>query len=197
MPTDLYVTAAELKASVQESDASNTDAWEALALAVSRLFDRECEVPDGFFSPALEEPSERVFRGKGTEYIRLDPYISSSIDAISIDDEVITIDGDDYYENEGYLIFGQPPVSPGLPSSIVVANGSVVTVNARWGFAAVPAEIRQACIEQGLFMWRKKDLAFTELSGVSTAAVTAKFSPTFQTAVMRYRGLYSKNNFFA
>ena len=194
---DLYVTAAELKAGAQESDASNTDSWEVLALAVSRMFDRECDVPDSYFMPAAEEASERVFRGKGTEYVKLDPYLADSIDSLLVADEEFTVGGDDYYENEGYLIFGVPTPESSQPSSIIIENGAVVTVSARWGFAAVPAEIRQACLEQGLFMWRRRDLAFTELSGVSTAAVVAKFSATFQATVERYRALYGKNNFFA
>lgn len=196
MASDQYVTAAELKASVEESDASGTDAWEALASAVSRLFDRECEVPDGFFLPAAEDPSERAFRGKGTEYVQLDPYIAESIDTIDVDDTAITIDGDDYYEQDGYLIFGQPPANPGMPGSSAIAVSSIVTVSARWGFAAVPSEVKQACIEQALFMWRKKDLAFTQLSGVSTAAVMARVSTTFALTAERYKSIYGKNSCF-
>ena len=194
---DLYVTAAELKAGAQESDASNTDSWELLALAVSRMFDRECEVPDSYFMPAAAAASERVFRGKGTEYVRLDPYVADSIDALSVADEVFLVGGDDYYENEGYLVFGVPTPTSSQPSSIIIENGAVVTVSARWGFAAIPGEIRQACLEQGLFMWRKRDLAFTELSGISSVAIVAKFSPTFLATVERYRALYGRNTYFA
>lgn len=194
---DLYVTAAELKASVEESDASGTDAWEALASAVSRLFDRECEVADGFFLPAGEDASEKTFRGNGTEYVRLDPYIAASIDGITVDDEEITIGGDEYFEKDGYLIFGQPSSSPGVSRTPVIAQDALVTVSARWGFTAIPGEVKQACIEQGLFIWRKKDLAFSELSGVPSVAVSARLSPTFALTVERYRGLYGKNSYFA
>lgn len=198
MATDLYVTANELMANVQDPESSGTDPWEALALAVSRLFDAECDVRDGFFLPADADSSERTFYGNGTEYVRLDPYVAESIEEITVDGDAVTLDDtDEYFENDGYLIFGVPVDRPGRTRSRVIARETPVVVTARWGFAAVPADVKQACIEQGLFLWRKKDLAFSELSGVPSAVVTAKLSPTFELVTQRYRGTYSRNIHFA
>jgi hypothetical protein len=198
MATNLYVTAAEIKTNANETESSGSDAWEALASAVSRLFDRECGVVDGFFSEAPAIAVERTYRGNNTEFLRIDPYISGSITDVEIDGRVVTVGGVEYFEKDGFLVFGDDRVlSPSLPSSIMINNNALVAITARWGFPEVPADINQACIEQAIFLWRKKDLAFTELSGVPTAAVIAKLSPSFELAVNAYRGKYGSNSFFA
>jgi hypothetical protein len=188
MPPVLYVTAAELKNAAQESDSSGNDSWEALAKSVSRLFDRECEVPDEFFGPAAAGATALSFRGNATEYLKVYPYIAGSLEAITIDGVAVTVPAIDneYIESEDYLVF-----------AYTLTKNAVVSVSARWGFAEVPGDIKQACIEQGLFQWRRKDLAFTDLSGVAPATIVAQFSPTFQAVVNRFRGLYSRQVYFS
>lgn len=184
----LYATAADLKAAAQESESSGNDAWETLAKGVSRLFDLECEVVEAFFGPAGANPSIRTFRGAGHEYLRISPYIAGSIAAITVDGAIITVPTvtREYVEADDYLIFAYG-----------IAKNAPVSISAQWGFPETPADIKLACIEQALFQWRRKDLAFADLSGVPTAAVTAQFSPSFQAAVDRYRGIYSANLYFS
>jgi hypothetical protein len=186
---DLYITVDVLKNAALDNEADNTPVWELLAESVSRLFDRECEVSDGFFSKAGDEVSLRSYRGNNTQYLKLFPYIPDSI-------TIISIDGDDYYditvsqrryrERDGYLIFNYP-----------VSDTAFIDVTAIYGFAAIAADIKQACIEQALQLWRKKDLGFCRLSGISAAAINAEFSPTFTAVTKRYRELYSANTFFS
>jgi len=188
VPPILYATAADLKAAAQETESSGNDAWETLAEGISRLFDRECEVEEGFFKAADAAPSIKTFLGEGHEYLRIIPYIPGSLAAITVDGSPVTVPTltDEYAERENFLIF-----------SYAIAKNAPVTVSARWGFAQIAADIKLACIEQGLFQWRRKDLAFADLSGVPTAAVTAMFSPTFEASTQRYRGLYSTNLYFS
>lgn len=183
---DPYITAADLKANALASEASGDAAWDLLAESVSRLFDRECEVSDGFFLPAELTATEREFRGNNTELVAVGPYLAGTIESVDVDGTAVEIDSEDYYERDGYLIF-----------DFDITAVQLVSVTARWGFAAVPAEVKQACIEQALFMWRKKDLAFSELSGVPATVVTAEFSPTFAAVAARYRGIYSQNSYFS
>jgi hypothetical protein len=182
-----YVDPDVLKASAEASEASDNQVWDTLAEAVSRLFDRECEVPDDFFAVAPAEGAETIktIRTNGTKYLEIGPYIADSITALTIDGDD-RFDDDTYYEQDGYLIF----------ESEVPTFALKAIVTARFGFSAIPGDIAQACIEQALFMWRKKDLAFTEMSGVSSAVITAEFSPTFAAVAKRYRGLYSQNSYF-
>lgn len=183
----LYVQPEILKENGIAPESDDTVVWQQLAESVSRIFDRECEVADGFFNKASASASGRSYLGNGTEFVKLYPYIAGSIGAITVDGDAIPLaDADHYNEIDDYLIFKYP-----------IIKNAAVSISARWGFSAIPADIVQACIEQALFQWRKKDLAFAELAGVPTAAVVAQFSPTFQATVNRYRELYSQNNYFA
>lgn len=189
MPSNLYVTKEQLRNFAIADEADNTDVWELLSEAVSRLFDRKCEVSDGFFSPAAASATSREFRANGTRYLGLDPYISSSITVIDVDGtdyfEAVAADRE-YRETENFLLFDGE-----------FAAETPITVTARWGFAAIPIDITLACIEMAIAMWRRKDMAFADLSGVSAAVVNTEFSPTFAATVSRYSELYSKNKFFA
>lgn len=184
-----YISDAAARKSALVPDTDDAEVWELLIEGVSRLFDREAGVSDGFFLPAAAEASERTVRANGTRYVKLPPYIGESIVSIVDPDSVeyweAVAEDRSYYEKDGYLIFNR-----------AIADGVVFTISARFGFPAVPSDIQVACIEQALFQWRRKDLAFADLSGVSSAAITAEFSPTFIAATRHYREIYSDNNFF-
>jgi hypothetical protein len=187
---NLYVTTEQLTASGIATEADADAVFDLLAEAVSRIFDRECEVPDGFFNAAAASGvTLKSYVANGTKYLQLFPYIPASITIIDVDGEdrfeAVTADRE-YREKDGYLIFDNEPCS-----------GVAIDVTARYGFTAIPADIQQACIEQALAMWRRKDLTFAEISGVSAAAVNAEFSPTFIAVTNRYRGIYSQNSLFA
>lgn len=184
-----YITTAQFKASAVADEADADSVYDLLVEGVSRLFDRECEVADSFFAAASGTESDRTYRANGTRYLKLFPYVADSITEIDVD-------GTDYYEaaiadrlyqeKEGYLIFDSE-----------IAQDTLITINADWGFAAIPADIQVACLEQALFQWRKKDLSFADISGVPTAAVVAEFSPSFVATTKRYREQYSGRNYFA
>lgn len=188
---NLYITAEQLKNVGIASESDSDEVFDLLCASVSRMFDRECEVSDGFFNAApASGVTLKSYIANGTKFLRLSPYIPGTI-------TIIDVDGDDRFEAapadreyretaDGYLIFDTVP-----------CIDTPIDVTARYGFAAIAADIQQACLEQALAMWRKKDLSFAEMSGVSAAAINAEFSPTFSAVVNRYRGLYSQNSYFA
>lgn len=185
-----YITKQQLQTATPGDDASSTDdQWTLIAGAVSRLFDRECEVEDGFFAvePAI---ATKTYRADGTRYLKLDPYVADSIDSISIaGTEFYQADQIDrkYVEKGGYIVFG-----------FDVAAGTLIDVHANFGFGStVPSDIQQACIEMGLAMWRRKDMSFADLSGVSGSVAAAEFTPTFVAVTKRYREIYSNRSYFA
>jgi hypothetical protein len=187
---DLYIKTELLKNAAVANEADNDDVFDVLVEAVSRMFDRECEVPDGFFNAAPDSGvTLKSYIANGTKYLQLSPYIPGTITIIDVDGddryEAVTSDRE-YQEKEGFLIFDSE-----------ICSGIPIDVTARYGFAAIPADVQQACIEQALMMWRRKDLTFADISGVATAAVVAEFSPTFIAVTTRYRGIYSQNSLFA
>lgn len=186
---NLYITDEQLKLFAVGSESDETDVWELLAEAVSRLFDRQCDVADGTFNKTTDVVSLRNYRANGTRYLQLFPYIPASI-------TIIDVDGTDYYEavvadrlyreKEGFLIFDSE-----------IAVETPIAVTAKYGFAEIPLDIRFACIEQGLMMWRRKDLSFADISGVPAGAILSELSPSFMAAVKKYREIYAENSFFA
>jgi hypothetical protein len=186
---DAYITKEQLTTSTPGDDGSSADpAWELFAGAVSRLFDRECEVEDGFFANSATTEA-RDFVSNGTRYLWLGKYTPDSITSILIDGTEYftdTVADRKYREREGFLIL-----------AFDLAENITVTVTAEFGFGAVPDDIQQACIEQGLAMWRRKDMSFADLSGVSGAVATAELTPTFKLVTERYRALYSQRSYFS
>ncbi len=182
-----YVSADDLKLSAEADNASDDSVWARLAIAASRVFDRAANAPDDFFAKAPVAASERTFRRNETKYLLLSPYVTGSIESVKSkfgNVETVFLPAA-YEEKDGYLIFDDVYLTP------FYFDYLNLTVKARWGFADVPADIQQAVIEQGIFMWRRKDLSFAEMAGISTAALAAKMSPTCQLVAEFYRDKYS------
>lgn len=193
MDKKLYIEPEMLRKFAEAPEADNIDVWNLLAESASRLFDRACDVEDGFFGKAGVSAAEKTVQSNGTAYLRLPPFVEGSITGIievspsSV--ETLLSESADYDLRESYLI---RKTSIGSFIFRSFYDRSVkYKITARFGFPDIPADVRQAVIEQALMLWRRKDLAFTELSGVSTAVAQAAYSPTFQVVSEKYRALYS------
>lgn len=177
-----YCTGSEITAQAEATQGTDPSVFAALATAVSRLFDREAYVADNFFDATDDTPAERSFViAEKTKYLLIPPVIAASLTQILVDDVANT----DYVLKDGFIVFDTPRVLD-----------EVVKVTAKWGFAEIPADIKQACIEQAILMWRRKDLNFAEIAGVSSAVVTQELSPSFELAAKRYRDIYGSINYF-
>lgn len=183
-----YVSGSQIREAVEADESSALDIYDGLATAVSRLFDRVTQVADDHYQSAEATASAKIFRANGTEWLHIGAYIPASITAIALDgyDPITLNDDNAYIEKERYLKFPYP-----------VAENVKATVTARWGFASIPPDITQACLEQAIVMFRRKDPAFTEMSGVPPGTVTPDLSPTFDTVAKEYRSRYAPNGFFA
>ena len=78
----------------------------------------------------------------------------------------------------------------------VLQNRQEVEVTAKYSFADIPADIKQAVIEQALFMWRWEDLNFSVVAVVSSAVVGRELSPTFELTASMYRDKYGDISYF-
>lgn len=202
---NLYVTAQEIKEQAIGSEAETAPFWASLAESSSRIFDRACGVSDGCFNKAGAAATTKIFRGDGTDYLRLAPYIAESltlVEWLDSDDVVTEVDAEDYFERDGYLIYANAGVwgwdcrtAYSNPRGYFKMNRRY-RVTAIWGFSEIPAEVKQAVIELALFIWRRKDLAFSDMSGVATAVVAAQMPPTTEMVVEKYKGMYSELGYF-
>ncbi len=144
--------------------AISNDELDAFIEQASRYFDLLCSVPESYFEPVASPTpaaSDRVIYGDGTNYLRLPPYVAGSLST------TITVPtgytAPSFVEKEGYLVLSTsdgvlPPFSrfyncswPGWVS------GVAVTVNAIWGFEAVPADVKMAVIELVINLVRETD----------------------------------------
>lgn len=200
-----YATKAEIQAFAQEPFAlEDSTAWDTLTTAASRLFDNLVEVDDDFFNTAGATFTDRDFIGDGTAYLKLDPYTElDSTDPVLINEGTINdVDFDDnnlpeYVARNGMLValdrtnqvyageWTYPNRFTGWP------DGVQIRVSAKWGFTAVPKDVKVAVIQIALHMFRTQDAAFAEISGAEKVVPLA-LPPTAQKIIDNYREKYSR-----
>lgn len=178
-----YCTAADIKLQAEADDATPDSVFEGLATSVSRLFDRRAEVAADFFAPTDDVLKTLDFYAADTRFVRIAPPLLSGLTSVSVDDRAIT--SEDFHLEGEFLVLRD-----------FLIGRKKVSIQAKFGFQGVPAEIRQACIEQAIWLWRRKDLHFTEISGISAQIVLEQFSPTFLAVSSDYRSRYGDFHYF-
>jgi hypothetical protein len=174
-----------------------------LSEAASRLFDRMCEVPDDFFQVASDTATERTFLGNGANLIQVPPYLAGSLDSV-----LVAGDSTEIEASELGTVPRQMLVWPGSSGATIPlfltdptnwpiyprigANarggwpeGSVVTVTAKWGYEAVPADVRRACIMLAFQMYRQSDSAV--MAQVGDTKASNDFHVAIKETADRYR----------
>lgn len=185
-----YASAGQIRAAaIADEETTDSAVWDNLATAVSRQFDKECEVADNFFAAAPGVAAASTFYANGTRFLYIGELITGSITDITVDG--VALDAANYRVMDEYLYFdeGYEPETE-----------AAVAVTARFGFSATPADIVQACIEEAVWMWRRRDPAFAEMSGNTAGTAQGffdEFTPTFRNVAKRYREQYSNRSHFA
>jgi hypothetical protein len=65
--------------------------------------------------------------------------------------------------------------------------GEMITITARWGWAAIPAEVTQATLEVAIKLWRESDPASLKTSALEAQAVAKALPDTAEFIAERYR----------
>lgn len=173
----------------QSQDADETILIDIIKRA-SRLFDRYCGLPDGYFDrvPASTSATTRYFWGDGTDFLKVDPYLTATTPTVTLPTGFSTITwieanplsttkarhtnaaefflirtyGDNasrltaLSERRDYFFaeFSNDMDYIGWPAGIRVS------ISAKWGWAAIPDDVREAVLETTIAIWRNKDQAF-------------------------------------
>jgi len=163
--TNGYCTLAELKASLNITDAVDDTALEAAVTAASRMID---------------DYTERFFYANGTSqspvtryYTALDPY-TINVDDITTVTEIATDDNFDFtygtvFTTSDFMV--EPINNPikGFPYNRLLAIGSyifpyqlpqAVRVKGVWGFTAVPPEVNMATLIQSSRLFGRRQSPF-------------------------------------
>jgi len=133
----------------------------------SRAIDTRTRRPIDAFAPASATPTAAIFHGDNQAVLLLPEFVTGSVASVTAPTD---------YLPEGHREFRRREVSTGalrvglhtatsdgiLTPRVVWTRGVPYTVTARWGFAATPAEITEACLQLVRHWWRQQQ---GEISG--------------------------------
>jgi hypothetical protein len=203
-----YITAEEIQAFAREFEGLPSEsAWDLLASAACLQFDTLTEVPAGFYNEAQEEATEKIFNGSGTAYLALPPFVLASMDLNEatingeLFDTAIYLQGE---EGRQYLIDRMAMEQSSAYSADLNKNrfvgfpfGAQIALSARWGFSEVPADLKLACIQIALYIWRQSDPSFAGISNADNQLILRELPPSVVLTVEKYRQKYTRREVFA
>lgn len=160
----LAATAARLLPSTYQSSTDDPILTSLLAGA-SRAIDRYCKVADGFFDTAPAQGAEfaKTLVTDWSDRLVLPPLVSGSI--VSITADGVAVAGGNYRQTENWLY--------GLQGGVLTpwGCGTRLTITARWGWAATPSDVTEACIQIVLRWFRGRDDVLTQASALGGQAM--------------------------
>ena len=168
---------------------------------MSRLFDRAAAVPPSYFGAVAADATAaaRIFWGDGTDFLKLFPYKTSSITTVSMpsgwtvptylemSSQADRYNGYDfglirtYGDNDARLgLLDTGGGAEGWAFAIDLSQefrvgwppGVKVTVTAKWGYDAVPADVKLAVVESVIAGMRGMDQAYQRTLNLETNVVT-------------------------
>lgn len=170
-----YATVIEMREYLPQLLASGaTDA------TLTKILARATQIIDTYlgysFTVASEVASAQTVYGDGTDYLVLPTFISGSVTGVTAPTGYSV---PDYIEQSGALVIARDGVI-GLPYGRGTIyhygvdyawpagwlSGVPYTVTARYGVAAIPADIVEACLEIAIRIWKAKDAGFSDVVGV-------------------------------
>ena len=194
----VYCTPAEVREAGTQITASGpvaaTDAYlTTLIERASRFFDLAVGVSPQFFEPAGATVTPRTFYGDGTNFLRLDAYVAGTLNTtISVPDGYTA---PTFIERDGYLVLTTTDGSllhqwPPFPSWWRIGSGwwagVPVTVTAKWGYSATPADVKLAVIELTINLLRETDPASVKLINTEGLVIRERMPPRVK-AIVEYR----------
>ncbi|HEX8288041.1 MAG TPA: hypothetical protein VF556_08600 [Pyrinomonadaceae bacterium] len=153
---------AELNGYIDPKDDATTAQFEEMITRASRRID--AYVTDNtltdYFAPSPAEPSVKKLRGRDVSFLQLPLHVAESVTAVTVS-EPFTVP-DFAYETDRLVCVDQYGIRT---RRIRFAEGVPYSVTARWGFAAVPGEIKEACLQLVVRTFRAKDDGFSGVIG--------------------------------
>lgn len=162
-----YASVAELKAALAPgiTDALDDVALQLAVTAASRAIDRSCGRQFG----KLDAPAVRYYTptSAGRPAVVIDDLMDPTGLVVRVEDGGGSF-GDPLVLDTGYRLFPWNAAADGRPWTMLVGvaptrfptRERAVEVAARWGWSAVPAVIKQACLLQASRLFKRKDAPF-------------------------------------
>lgn len=186
-----YCTAAEVK-EVGTQLSAHTDALiDKYIERASRYFDHLCGVDGQFFEPAEATVSDKVIYGDGSVYLNLPPYVAGSLNTTLTVPDGYT--APTFVERDGFLVITATTgalltrSALGHTSDFTWWDGVPITISARWGYTATPADVKMAVIEMVINLLRTVDPAETNLTDLEGQPLREAVPPRVKEVANHYR----------
>ena len=115
---------------------------------------------ENYFAPSPAAPTPRIIRGDGNSYLSLPEFVAGSVTTVTAP-AGFTVH--EYDEVSGRLIIKNS--AGALTRYRVWVDGMPYTVTARYGFAATPGAVTEACLMIVVRTYRSSDEAFSGVIG--------------------------------
>lgn len=194
-----YVTMDQVRAYVYQSQDADEDLLIRITTRAARLFDAACSLPDGYFTQgnAGQTASLRYFWGDGTDYLKIDPHLSTPAPTVTMPSGFAVLNwvvanpyqsmrmntpgefflsrryGDDY-STLGALAERRDFFFAEFSNQVDYVgwpNGIRVGVTAKWGWDSTPEEVQEAVLETIANIWRSKDQGYARAVAIDGVAV--------------------------
>lgn len=165
--------------------------FDALRVRASRMFDILAYVGEDFFQAGSDTAESRTFYGTDSVYLYLPPYydlVSVTMPSSYTVPSYAEIDGCLRTKSSDGILF-----EPNAWNRTVWASGVPITVTAKWGFRAIPDNVKQAVAELIIAVWRTKDSAFLKAVDLDTRQVLVNAIPERTKLIANY--YQSRKNF--
>lgn len=216
MAADDYVTMDQVRAYVYQSQDTDEEFFTRIITRASRIFDMAASLPDGYFAKGstAQTASIRYFWGDGTDYLKIDPYLSSPAPVVTMPTGFAVLNyvevnpnknprqnmagefflsrryGDNYStfaalnERRDYF-FAE---FSNQVDYVGWPAGIRVGVTAKWGWDSTPAEVQEAVLETIASIWRSKDQGFARAVAIDgVAVINSPLPPRAQFVADSYR----------
>lgn len=211
-----YGTLAELKRYTYMVKDTDDAVLQEILTRASRLFDRYTGYKPNHFAKgeASQTVSARKFWGNGTDYLLIDPYLATPAITVAMP---TGFDVPTYLESrnlpntddgQGFFLIRTYGDSESRLEALTAGNwfdgarfaldltspdigwpqGIKVTITAKWGWDAVPEDVKEAVFETAVGIFRQKDQAFARVVNLeSNIVVNDVMPPRARLIADRYR----------
>ena len=194
-----YVTLDQVRGYVYQSQDADEDMLIRIMTRAARIFDAACSLPEGYFTQgsAGQTAAIRYFWGDGTDYLKLDPHLSTPAPIVTMPSGFAVLNwvaanpyerarlhmpGEfflsrrygDNYSAIGALAERRDFFFAEFSNQVDYVGwpaGIRVGVTAKWGWDSTPAEVQEAVLEIVANIWRSKDQAFARAVAIDGVAV--------------------------
>ena len=208
-PSGTYVTLAQARQYVYQSQTSDEPFLTDLIERASRIFDAACSLPDEYFLAG--DPSQavtsRTFWGDGTDHLVVDPYLSTydPVATMPTGFQVLPYTYVNPYKNarqyagQDFFLLRTYGESQSRVSALQERRdyfyaefsnqidyigwpaGIAVTVAAKWGWDSTPQDVQEAVLEMVALLFRSRDQAFARAVAIDgNVVVNSAMTPRAQ-----------------